>query len=109
MRFCHHRESKIMPKALIAVAMTLTAKVKEMPGTGLDGSNPLLVESFANAERCITFTGHAARERLDEANAKVKATADEKPGANSLSCDSHGAERLSRITQTEATVKAAEW
>jgi hypothetical protein len=94
MRFRRHREHNQMPEALIAMAMALVARVKKMPGTGLDRSDtlmdPLMVEAFANAERWITCAGHAAREQLDAANSKITVTADEKLGADSPGCDSVG-------------------
>ena len=87
-----------MPEALIAMAMTLAARVKKMPDARLSESDtmvdPLMVKAFADAEQWITCAGHAARERLDAANSKVTATADEKLGADSPGCDSRGAERL---------------
>jgi len=58
MRFRRHSERDRMPEALIAMAMTLVARVRRMPGTGLAESgamiDPLMIAAFADAGRWIT-------------------------------------------------------
>jgi hypothetical protein len=102
--FCHRHECSRMPEALMAMAMTLVARLKRMPGTGLDEGDPWLAASCAEAERWMTCASNAAREarerqQLEEAHAQAaaveKAAADER--------QKHDAAR----TQTAAIAEAA--